>query len=1297
LSGAHKPICNLCDFFNEKRLHIEILNTFPENLGYSVNYLTLMHLGKNKFAAILFIFLIGSFNALGQAGKSHKYLFEGNLQRNDVVSGESSLTIFYSLPELSIDGLTNENGVFYRLSVPGHTITADPGKPEFPVLSRLISIPEGCAYKIKISDVVSTRVDPSKYLLNGLIYPAQNGETKQDQKQRPEFVIDRKLYSTKGLIKSDTVKIQYLGKVRGKQLSNLVISPVLYNPVSNYLEVITSMKIEVTFNQESKGSGKNTSDESLLFNELLGTSLLNYYPDDVITGYSDQPVEMIILTDTTFKKVLEPFFRWKRQRGFKLDVIYRGKNFAGETYSDIKKTISSIYSASDLTGHPPEYLLIVGDATRIPTYGSGYLTDMYYGELDGEGDFIPDMYIGRVPAPDTNSVKSFVKKIVQYEKFEFADTNKFYSRTLAFAGKDASYANYMNGQIKYAITNYLNPANRINEFHFYYPDGYTKKDSIMKLISKGLSFLNYSGHGASSGWLHVDIKSPDVMKLTNKNMYPFVISNACRTAEFDDSTAFGNKMVLASNKGAVGFIGCSNDSYWDEDFYWAVGTGSPGSDPKYTQTGLGAYDRLFHTHNELPSEWCISMGQVNYAGNLSVSTSPSLRKKYYWETYTLLGDPSVVPILGNPVPFNISIPDTLPRGIRSLSVTIDQFAYIAVSDFKDLWDASYASPSGSAVLDFPSVTGDSCMLVVTGQNRIPLIKTIYFSDLNREFVNLSETSLNDISGNNNQQADYGETLFLKLKISNLGLVTADNLRASISSTSPWVTINSDLVNIGTLPGKSETIVDNSLEITIGNDIPDRGIITLDLTLQDNRIVKKYKLDIVVHAPSLEIVNCIIDDSAYGNGNYIADPGETFNLVFQIRNLGSSNTSGQLLVESIGNDLEIMDQNVKSGILHFGEVTNIPVMVKLSESSLIGEFLSLSSILDCSPFSVNKDFELRVGKVRENFEAGSFNIYPWINISSKPWKITESTSVDGTMAARSGAIGHNSISSLIMRINYPEPDLLKFYYKVSSETNYDFFQFKLNGNVILDLSGEIPWTQESVEIPAGLNKLEWIYKKDNSVSQGADCAMIDLIDFSVSTPLIYIARDLELSKIEAPIKKENYGQELVTVKVMNMGADTLNGFNLAYTVNNKPPVIQNFPVIMPPFGDSVIVTFDKRADLDLNGIYDLVVFGYNNFDDYLRNDTLALQFENSEVSESFHIFPNPFITQLNVLISSNSMGTVHLTLTDLSGRDRITMDQAVVEGENTVIINAGQLNPGYYILQIRGPDYTKSFPVIKKRQ
>ena len=681
-----------------------------------------MYLGKSKQVNILISFLLLAIPVSGQSGRSVKYRFDGDLQEKIVVTGNRSLIITYALSEINIDNITNDNGTFYRITSPGHSLTADPGKPELPILNRLINIPEGSVCTIRISDVKSSRINPSKNNIKGLLFPAQHGETKQKDNQKTGFIIDKDLYSRRGIIKSDTVRIEPLGKMRGKELSNLVISPFRYDPGSNFIEVITSMKIEISFSGDIINSSKSSSSESALFKETFDKGILNYYPSDFMTGYSDQPVEMIILTDTAFRKYLEPFYQWKTQKGFKLSILYKGAGMAGSNYTELKKTISDVYSSSSSAGHPPEYLLIIGDVKRIPYYGSdgsGNITDMYYGEFDGNGDYLPDMYIGRIPASDTSSVKSVVKKLLEYEKFQFADTNKFYSRALELSGKDASYANYMNGQIKYAVTNYLTPANKINEYHFYYPDGYTKKDSVIKLISKGLSFINYTGHGSLAGWLHIDIKSQDVKNFNNSSMYPFVISNACRTAQFNDTTSLGNKMVVASGEGAIGFIGCSNDSYWDEDFCWAVGSGTPNSDPKYELTGLGAFDRLFHTHNELPSDWYITMGQVNFAGNMAVSSTSSLKKKYYWETYTVLGDPSVIPIIGTPQPFSFSLPDTLPNGIRSVSLTIDPFAYVAVSHFDTLWDASFASPSGSVVLELPGLSNDSCLVVITGQNRIP--------------------------------------------------------------------------------------------------------------------------------------------------------------------------------------------------------------------------------------------------------------------------------------------------------------------------------------------------------------------------------------------------------------------------------------------------------------------------------------------------------------------------------------------------------------------------------------------------
>ncbi|MCK7536146.1 MAG: hypothetical protein MZV63_36740 [Marinilabiliales bacterium] len=83
----------------------------------------------------------------------------------------------------------------------------------------------------------------------------RKGETKSDQQRKPEFKIDRSAYAIKGFTTVDTVRIEQIGKVREKNLSNLFIYPVRYNPHTNSIEVITSMKIEITFS----GSGDSKS------------------------------------------------------------------------------------------------------------------------------------------------------------------------------------------------------------------------------------------------------------------------------------------------------------------------------------------------------------------------------------------------------------------------------------------------------------------------------------------------------------------------------------------------------------------------------------------------------------------------------------------------------------------------------------------------------------------------------------------------------------------------------------------------------------------------------------------------------------------------------------------------------------------------------------------------------------------------------------------------------------------------------------------------------------------------------
>jgi len=77
------------------------------------------------------------------------------------------------------------------------------------------------------------------------------------------------------------------------------------------------------------------------------------------------------------------------------------------------------------------------------------------------------------------------------------------------------------------------------------------------------------------------------------------------------------------------------------------------------------------------------------------------------------------------------------------------------------------------------------------------------------------------------------------------------------------------------------------------------------------------------------------------------------------------------------------------------------------------------------------------------------------------------------------------TSLVLRTLYTRDDSVKFFYSVSSEPNYDFLSFKLNGSGNC-LKSRVKFHGPRLAFPcsAGLNKMEWAYKKDSlSASNG----------------------------------------------------------------------------------------------------------------------------------------------------------------------------------------------------------------------
>lgn len=108
--------------------------------------------------------------------------------------------------------------------------------------------------------------------------------------------------------------------------------------------------------------------------------------------------------------------------------------------------------------------------------------------------------------------------------------------------------------------------------------------------------------------------------------------------------------------------------------------------------------------------------------------------------------------------------------------------------------------------------------------------------------------------------------------------------------------------------------------------------------------------------------------------------------------------------------------------------------------------------------------------------------------------------DGENGARSGAVSHGEFSELAAMVT--GPGRLTFEWNASSEKDYDFGEFRINGVLQGDpLSGASGWLPRQYELPAGTHQLTWIYKKDSGNSVGEDLLRLRAVNFESVHPLI----------------------------------------------------------------------------------------------------------------------------------------------------------------------------------------------------
>ncbi|MDX9950448.1 MAG: C25 family cysteine peptidase, partial [Candidatus Syntrophosphaera sp.] len=803
----------------------------------------------------------------------------------------------FSLGQIQIREVQTKEGLFDELFVEGWGHTNEVGEPKLPMRREMIFVPLGAQVSLTQNSRAISSLDTASNRLLHPIMPAQAPVSKSADLSNIPFEINQEAYANESFRTRDWVRMEEVGIMRGVRVFALEFYPVRYNPVSHSLQVMETLELRVDFENPDllATSDLLAKTASWEFDKLYSQTLFNW-DSGSRTQLVRHPSKMVILCPVGYTSHIQSFVDWKTQQGIAVTVATVGTGGTmANTSTAIKSYMQSVWNAATSSDPAPTYLLIIGDESGTiqvkpnssTVSPSGHITDQFYVRLNGT-DYLPEMYHGRFSVSSTTELSNIINKTITYEKTLMPDLS-YLGKTILIAGVDASYAStHGNGAINYATSQYFNSANGITSDNYLYPASGQSAATIRSKANEGRGYINYTAHGSETSWYDPSFTTSHVNQMTNTGKYGVMVGNCCITNWFNYSVpCFGEAVIRKANAGGVAYIGGINSTYWNEDYYWAVGykTSINGSAPAYNSSRLGAYDALFHTHGEAYSNWATTLGENVFMGNMAVQQSNSSMRNYYWEIYHIMGDPSLSMYFGVPTANNASYPAQIYIGDTTFEVTgAAPYSRVAISQNGVIHGSAITNANGSLSLPITAFSSPgTATLVITAQNRITIINQIPVVANNMPEMEI--TSLAYVDTNNNIP-EYNENGWFNLTYKNNGNGPATNLSAVLSCVTPGITITNASHQINNLAVNASTSVNHAFAISIANDIVNGTQADFIITMTMSGFEPwTHDFSLNLKAPELEFAQIELVDTGNNNGNL--DPGETATISIVLKNNGDA--------------------------------------------------------------------------------------------------------------------------------------------------------------------------------------------------------------------------------------------------------------------------------------------------------------------------------------------------------------------------------------------------------------------------
>ena len=220
-------------------------------------------------------------------------------------------------------------------------------------------------------------------------------------------------------------------------------------------------------------------------------------------------------------------------------------------------------------------------------------------------------------------------------------------------------------------------------------------------------------------------------------------------------------------------------------------------------------------------------------------------------------------------------------------------------------------------------------------------------------------------------------------------------------------------------------------------------------------------------------------------------GESLSVMANIEVVNNGDTAAVLQGTALSGDaaFRIVQDNCEQQTVAAGETCEVTVELNSQvagdkNAELHFDFGDRSSHVKLSALVLP---EVNLGEALDN------NTLTWFSGGASPWRAQNSSNVTGQSEAVTGNAGDLELSVLSTAVTGPGE--LSFRWRVSSEQDYDFLNFRINGETIERISGEQPYVSINYSLPEGSYIIEWSYEKDESLSAGDNRGYLDDVQYT----------------------------------------------------------------------------------------------------------------------------------------------------------------------------------------------------------